>query len=263
VLIMDALFVFPFLLLAIVIAFLLADKVGQGIFTAAIAITVVYVPLYFRVVRSRSGGVVRGGGARARGEAVRSSAVPSSTFRTFPTGDPQRCRRDPNARGARLPRLWNPAYRGRGVGLRHPARGLGRRVGHLVDGLFPGPRHRAPRHRAHAARRGAERDDQSRARKRSITKVELPPAEEARSPDASSPCATSVYCGRPRRRARRRRRLPTRRGEVVVRRRVGLRRRRSAAASRLAEARCRTGGAYGANRRPTSKELRRRGPTSA
>jgi peptide/nickel transport system permease protein len=52
VLIMDALFVFPFLLLAIVIAFLLADQVGQGIFTAAIAITVVYIPLYFRVVRN-------------------------------------------------------------------------------------------------------------------------------------------------------------------------------------------------------------------
>ena len=54
VLIMDALFVFPFLLLAIVIAFLLADRVGQGIFTAAIAITVVYIPLYFRVVRNHT-----------------------------------------------------------------------------------------------------------------------------------------------------------------------------------------------------------------
>lgn len=54
VLIMDALFVFPILLLAIVIAFLLADKFGQGIFTAAIAITVVYVPLYFRVVRNHT-----------------------------------------------------------------------------------------------------------------------------------------------------------------------------------------------------------------
>jgi len=54
VLIMDALFVFPFLLLAIVIAFLLADKVGQGILSAAIAITVVYVPLYFRVVRNHT-----------------------------------------------------------------------------------------------------------------------------------------------------------------------------------------------------------------
>jgi peptide/nickel transport system permease protein len=54
VLIMDALLVFPFLLLAIVIAFLLADKVGQGILTAAIAITVVYIPLYFRVVRNHT-----------------------------------------------------------------------------------------------------------------------------------------------------------------------------------------------------------------
>jgi peptide/nickel transport system permease protein len=54
VLVMDALFVFPFLLLAIVIAFVLADKVGQGILTAAIAITVVYIPLYFRVVRNHT-----------------------------------------------------------------------------------------------------------------------------------------------------------------------------------------------------------------
>jgi len=54
VLIMDALFVFPFLLLAIVIAFLLSDRVGRGVFTAAIAITVVYVPLYFRVVRNHT-----------------------------------------------------------------------------------------------------------------------------------------------------------------------------------------------------------------
>jgi peptide/nickel transport system permease protein len=52
VLINDALFAFPYLLLAIVIAFLLSDKIGQGIFTAAIAITVVYVPQYFRVVRN-------------------------------------------------------------------------------------------------------------------------------------------------------------------------------------------------------------------
>jgi peptide/nickel transport system permease protein len=52
VLINDALFAFPYLLLAIVIAFLLSDKIGQGILTAAIAITVVYVPQYFRVVRN-------------------------------------------------------------------------------------------------------------------------------------------------------------------------------------------------------------------
>jgi peptide/nickel transport system permease protein len=52
VLIMDAMLAFPFLLLAIVIAFLLSNQIGQGIFTAAIAITVAYIPLYFRVIRN-------------------------------------------------------------------------------------------------------------------------------------------------------------------------------------------------------------------
>ena len=52
VLAMDALFAFPYLLLAIVIAFLLSDKIGQGILTAALAITIVYIPQYFRVVRN-------------------------------------------------------------------------------------------------------------------------------------------------------------------------------------------------------------------
>jgi len=53
VLVMDALFAFPYLLIAIVIAFLLSSSsIGGGIFTAAIAITVAYVPLYFRVVRN-------------------------------------------------------------------------------------------------------------------------------------------------------------------------------------------------------------------
>jgi peptide/nickel transport system permease protein len=52
VLINDALFVFPYLLLAIVIAFLLSESVGQGVVTAALAITVVYIPQYFRVVRN-------------------------------------------------------------------------------------------------------------------------------------------------------------------------------------------------------------------
>src|SRR3954453_18344243 len=52
VLINDALFAFPYLLLAIVAAFLLKDKIDSGIVVTAIAITVVYVPQYFRVVRA-------------------------------------------------------------------------------------------------------------------------------------------------------------------------------------------------------------------
>jgi peptide/nickel transport system permease protein len=52
VLINDALFAFPYLLLAIVASFLLKGKLGSGIVVAAVAITVVYVPQYFRVVRA-------------------------------------------------------------------------------------------------------------------------------------------------------------------------------------------------------------------
>lgn len=52
VLIMDALFAFPYLLLAIVVAFLLSDTLGGGVTTAAAAITAVYIPQYFRVVRN-------------------------------------------------------------------------------------------------------------------------------------------------------------------------------------------------------------------
>jgi peptide/nickel transport system permease protein len=52
VLVTDALFAFPYLLLAIVIAFILGGGTGGGVITAAIAITVIYVPQYFRVVRA-------------------------------------------------------------------------------------------------------------------------------------------------------------------------------------------------------------------
>jgi peptide/nickel transport system permease protein len=52
VLIMDALLAFPYLLIAIVIAFLLTNSFGGGVLTAAVAITVAYIPLYFRVVRN-------------------------------------------------------------------------------------------------------------------------------------------------------------------------------------------------------------------
>jgi peptide/nickel transport system permease protein len=53
VLVMDAMLAFPFLLLAIVIAFLLSGSVGKGVLTAAVAITVAYIPLYFRVIRNQ------------------------------------------------------------------------------------------------------------------------------------------------------------------------------------------------------------------
>jgi peptide/nickel transport system permease protein len=52
VLVMDALYTLPALLLAIVVAFLLSEYIGGGVTTAALAITAVYVPQYFRVVRA-------------------------------------------------------------------------------------------------------------------------------------------------------------------------------------------------------------------
>jgi peptide/nickel transport system permease protein len=52
VLFMDAMFAFPPLLLAIVIAFLLGSSVSSGVLVAALAITVTYIPQYFRVVRN-------------------------------------------------------------------------------------------------------------------------------------------------------------------------------------------------------------------
>lgn len=52
VMVMDSLFALPALLLAIVVAFLLSERLGGGATTAALAITAVYVPQYFRVVRA-------------------------------------------------------------------------------------------------------------------------------------------------------------------------------------------------------------------
>ncbi len=52
VLFMDTIFAFPSLLLAIVFAFLFTDIIGGGIVAAALSLTAVYVPQYFRVVRN-------------------------------------------------------------------------------------------------------------------------------------------------------------------------------------------------------------------
>jgi peptide/nickel transport system permease protein len=52
VLIMDALYAFPSLLLAIVFSFLLTGILGGSITAAALSLTVIYMPQYFRVVRN-------------------------------------------------------------------------------------------------------------------------------------------------------------------------------------------------------------------
>ena len=52
VLVMDALYSFPSLLLAIVFSFLLRGTLGSGVAAAALSLTVIYIPQYFRVVRN-------------------------------------------------------------------------------------------------------------------------------------------------------------------------------------------------------------------
>lgn len=52
VFVMDALYAFPTLLLAIVFSFLLRDALGGGVTAAALSLTVIYIPQYFRVVRN-------------------------------------------------------------------------------------------------------------------------------------------------------------------------------------------------------------------
>ena len=52
VLLMDALYAFPSLLLAIVFSFVLSNVFGGGVAAAGVALTVIYVPQYFRVVRN-------------------------------------------------------------------------------------------------------------------------------------------------------------------------------------------------------------------
>jgi peptide/nickel transport system permease protein len=48
----DAIYSFPSLLLAIVFSFLFSDLFGGGIVAAALSLTVIYVPQYFRLVRN-------------------------------------------------------------------------------------------------------------------------------------------------------------------------------------------------------------------
>jgi peptide/nickel transport system permease protein len=48
----DAIYAFPSLLLAIIFSFLLSTALGGGVIAAALSLTVIYIPQYFRVVRN-------------------------------------------------------------------------------------------------------------------------------------------------------------------------------------------------------------------
>jgi peptide/nickel transport system permease protein len=52
VFVMDTIYTVPYLLLAIIFAFLLGDTIGSGIVAAALSLVAIYIPQYFRVVRN-------------------------------------------------------------------------------------------------------------------------------------------------------------------------------------------------------------------
>ena len=167
VLIMDALFAFPYLLLAIVIAFLLSDTIGQGIFSAAIAITVVYIPQYFRVVRNhvicvREESYVEA--ARALG-APRRTIIGRYVFFNVIQNVPVIATL--NAADAILT-LAALGFLGYGIQPTEAAEwgydlqpgDRRRRRRNLVDGAVSRDGDRAPGHRVHARRRGHQRHPQ-------------------------------------------------------------------------------------------------------
>ncbi len=124
----DAIYAFPTLLLAIVVSIVISggqSSLWGGILAAAISITVVFIPQYFRVIRAET--------VRIKAEAFVESAkvVGASTARimfrhvlrnatrTLPLIFTLNASRgDPHPGRARLPRLRHRADRGRRVGLR-------------------------------------------------------------------------------------------------------------------------------------------------
>ncbi len=132
VLITDALFAFPSLLLAIVVSIAFqsgSSSASGGILAAAISITVVYVPQYFRVVRNATISAKQ----EPYVEAARAvGASPWGIMRRYlvrqrrPVGADhrhgQRRRRHPHPGRSRLPRLRHRAVVGRRMGKRNSTR---------------------------------------------------------------------------------------------------------------------------------------------
>ena len=53
-LLIDAVYAFPALLLSIIVAFILKEKLDPGLPSAAVAVGVVYIPQYYRVIRNHT-----------------------------------------------------------------------------------------------------------------------------------------------------------------------------------------------------------------
>ena len=173
VLVMDAMFAFPSLLLAILIAFLLRGKFDflgssfSGVMSAAISITVIYVPQYFRVIRNSVISVreepyveaARVLGAKPRtviGRYVLGNVVQNvPVIATLNAADALL-----TLAGSGLPRVRRTADGGGGVGLRPPARTRGGQRRHLVDLGLSRSRDRPAGDRPDAGRREPQRPAQ-------------------------------------------------------------------------------------------------------
>ena len=169
VLLMDAMYAFPSLLLAIVAAFALARYVGQGVPAAAISISVIYVPQYFRVVRNHTLAVREETfveAARAMG-AHRRTVVGRYVFFNVVQSVPVIF--TVNAADAILT-LAALGFLGYGVPIPAAEWGydISRAIGDVANGFwwtsfFPGHVHPAAGHRADAAGRGDQRHRQPAA----------------------------------------------------------------------------------------------------
>ena len=162
VVIADAVYAFPTLLLAIVAGIVISkgqsDLVG-GVFAAAISITVVFIPQYFRVIRAEA--------VRVKAEAFVESAkvvgastprvmfrhVLRNSTRTLPLIFTLNSSEAVSTLGgARIPRIRHRADLGGGVGLRPEPLDQRRDQRHLVDLDLPRVCDRAARAGRHAHR---------------------------------------------------------------------------------------------------------------
>ncbi len=158
VVIADAIYAFPSLLVAIVMAIVISggqSSLWGGILAAAISITVVFIPQYFRVIRAEtirlkaepfveSAKVVGASNIRIMRRHIFKNAT-----RTLPADlHAQRLRGHPDPGRPGLPGLRHRADVGRRVGLRPEQGPGGHHLRHLVDGRVPRPRDRAHRPRA-------------------------------------------------------------------------------------------------------------------
>ncbi len=174
VLIMDALYAFPSFLLAIVCAFLFLNIIGDsvwfvsgGVVAAALSLTVIYIPQYFRVVRNttisaKEATYVEAARALgASGPVIMRRYLFGNVIQSVPViGTLNAADAILHPGRTRLPGHRHPARPGRRVGLRPAARAGRRRRRGLVDVALPRSGDRAAGHRADPGRRGPQRDGQ-------------------------------------------------------------------------------------------------------